>query len=67
MIPETLVEQLKQLNRAQKLRVLHMLSEELGEQDWVYRAYTPDGDADAARVLQELAQESEHTEQPTPN
>ena len=62
VVPESLVKELRQLSRAQKLRVLHMLSEDLGEQDWVFRAYTPDGDGAAAKVLQETLKEAEQTE-----
>ena len=65
MIPDSLVEQLKQLDRAQKLRILHMLSEELGEQDWVYRAFSPDGDAEAANVLQEALKRAKQSEKLT--
>ena len=65
LIPVTLLKQVKSLSRAQKLRLMQILADELGEQDWVYRAYTPDGDGRAAQVLQEMLDSAKAAEQPT--
>ncbi len=64
-IPKKLLEELKQLDRAQKLHILNMLADELAEQDWIYRAYAPDRGAEGARALQEALNAVAESERPT--
>ena len=65
LIPESLLEEVMELSRAQKLRLMQILSEDLGERDWVYRAYTPDGDSRAAEILLEMADSAKTAQQAT--